>query len=272
MTGKGRGSHSGRWRGGRRSGGADGLKGTRPRLAPPLIQPDGRFSRIRLSAGASTAGLAPAVAVNLAVPGTLGGVYIRLPWPSPVPLLFLSRAPPVPRLHSPSVRLSAESSRRCGTPTTPAALTLQGAARLSVILSVLFILSEGAFDAAHCRCNRIVQPVSCFRVPPHGFFPVTAFGREQSHSIGGTSIRVPSRCRFNSAHPISEAGHDPAHAPPRPTKAGEGRGADRGAGPSFVRPAGAGNGIAARCPYPLQAFRLKTAQGLPSRSGQLGDR
>ncbi len=96
MTGKGRGSHSGRWRGGRRSGGADGLKGTRPRLAPPLIQPDGRFSRIRLYAGASTAGLAPAVAVNLAVPGTLGGVYIRLPWPSPVPLLFLSRAPQCP--------------------------------------------------------------------------------------------------------------------------------------------------------------------------------
>jgi hypothetical protein len=48
------------------------------RLAPPLIKPDERFSRIRLSEGASTAGLAPAVTVNLAAPETFSGVNIQV--------------------------------------------------------------------------------------------------------------------------------------------------------------------------------------------------
>ena len=63
-----------------RVGGADGLRGTwaNDRLAPPLIKPDGRFSRIRLSEGASTAGLVPAVTVNLAVLETLSGVHIQV--------------------------------------------------------------------------------------------------------------------------------------------------------------------------------------------------
>ena len=48
------------------------------RLTPPLIKPDRRFSRIRLSEGASTTGLAPAVTVNLAAPETFGGVNIQV--------------------------------------------------------------------------------------------------------------------------------------------------------------------------------------------------
>jgi len=48
------------------------------RHAPPLIKPDERFSRIRLSEGASTAGLAPAVIVNLAAPETFSGVNIQV--------------------------------------------------------------------------------------------------------------------------------------------------------------------------------------------------
>ena len=83
-----------------RVGGADGLKRHKAndRLAPPLIKPDERFSRIRLSEGASTAGLAPAVTVNLAAPETFSGVNIEvaLAIPSPVPGSFHAHpsAPP----------------------------------------------------------------------------------------------------------------------------------------------------------------------------------
>jgi hypothetical protein len=49
---------------------------------------------------------------------------------------------------------------------------------------------RGSLDEVHCRCNRSVQSVSCFQVPPRGFFPDTAFGREQSNSTGGTLTRV----------------------------------------------------------------------------------
>ena len=52
-----------------------------------------------------------------------------------------------------------------------AAFAVQVATRLSVIY-----LFGGSFNKVHCRYNRIVQPVSCFRVPPHGFFPDPAFG------------------------------------------------------------------------------------------------
>ncbi len=52
-----------------------------------------------------------------------------------------------------------------------AAFAVQVATRLSVIY-----LFGGSFNEVHCRYNRIVQPVSCFRVPPHGFFPDPAFG------------------------------------------------------------------------------------------------
>ena len=68
------------------------------RLAPPLIKPDGRFSRIRLSEGASSAGLAPAVTVNLAAPETFSGVNIQvaLAISSPVAVSFHAHpsAPP----------------------------------------------------------------------------------------------------------------------------------------------------------------------------------
>ena len=106
-----------------RVGGADGLKRHKAndRLAPPLIKPDGRFSRIRLSEGASTVGLAPTVTVNLAAPETLAEFLSRSPWPSPVPLLVPFTRTQVPRLRSPSVLLSDGSTLLRGTPTTPAA-------------------------------------------------------------------------------------------------------------------------------------------------------
>ena len=93
------------------------------RHTPPLIKPDGRFSRIRLSEGASTAGLAPAVTVNLAAPETLAEFLSKLPWPSPVPLRVPFTRTQVPRLRSPSVLLSDGSSLLRRTPTTPAVRT-----------------------------------------------------------------------------------------------------------------------------------------------------
>ena len=78
-----------------------------------------------------------------------------------------------------------------------AAFAVQVATRLSVIY-----LFGGSFNKVHCRYNRIVQPVSCFRVPPHDFSPDTAFGREQSNSTGETHTRVAFS--FTSAHPNSE--------------------------------------------------------------------
>ena len=56
--------------------------------------------------------------------------------------------------------------------------------------SALGALFRGSLDGVHCRCNRTVQSGSCFRVPPHGFFPDPAFGREQSNSTGGTLTRM----------------------------------------------------------------------------------
>jgi hypothetical protein len=53
--------------------------------------------------------------------------------------------------------------------------------------------SRGSFDEIHGRCHRTVQSGSCFRVRPRGFFPDAAFGREPSHSTGGTRTRVDSR-------------------------------------------------------------------------------
>ena len=109
----------------RRVGGADGLKRPKAndRLTPPLIKPDGRFSRIRLSEGASTAGLAPAVTVNLAAPETWAEFIARSPWPSPVPLRVPFTRTQVPRLRSPPVMLSGRSTLLRRTPTAPAART-----------------------------------------------------------------------------------------------------------------------------------------------------
>ena len=61
-----------------------------------------------------------------------------------------------------------------------------------------FSVSWAALDEVHYRCDRTVQTASCFRVPPRGLFPDSAFGREQSNSTGGTRTRVaPS---FTGAH------------------------------------------------------------------------
>ena len=91
------------------------------RLAPPLIKPDGRFSRIRLSEGSSTAGFAPAVTVDITAPESLWELLSKLPWPSPDPLPSRLTRTQVPRLRSPSVLLSDGSSLLRRTPTTPAA-------------------------------------------------------------------------------------------------------------------------------------------------------
>jgi hypothetical protein len=57
---------------------------------------------------------------------------------------------------------------------------------------------------------RIVQPGSCFRVRPRGFFPDPAFGREPSHSTGGTRARVATS--FTGARRNDSDGWPAKHA------------------------------------------------------------
>ena len=106
-----------------RVGGADGLKRHKAndRLAPPLLKPDGRFSRLRLSEGSSTGGLAPPATVTLAAPESSLEFLSRLPRPSPDPSPCPVTRTQVPRLRSPPVMLSGRSSLLRGTPTSPAA-------------------------------------------------------------------------------------------------------------------------------------------------------
>ena len=77
-----------------------------------------------------------------------------------------------------------------------AAFAVQVAARLSVI----------CFEARQMRFTVVAtgqfSSESCFRVRPRGFFPDSAFGREQFNSTGGTHTRVAFS--FTGAHPKSE--------------------------------------------------------------------
>ena len=81
-------------------------------------------------------------------------------------------------------------------------MTAPGSLRRSGSGSALGSLFRGSFDEVHCRCDRTVQSESCFRVQPRGFFPDSAFGREQSNSTGGTHTRVATS--FTGAHPKNE--------------------------------------------------------------------
>ena len=74
----------------------------------------------------------------------------------------------------------------CGNPTAPAAFIVRAADRLSGLF-----VSE-AFDEVHLCCNRAVQPASCFRVRPHGFFADAAFGHEQSNSFPARNACGPT--------------------------------------------------------------------------------
>jgi hypothetical protein len=57
-------------------------------------------------------------------------------------------------------------------------------------------------DEVHFRYGLLVQTMPRLRLRPRGFIPDIAFGREPSHSTGGTFTRVDAR--FPSAHPKTE--------------------------------------------------------------------
>ena len=80
--------------------------------------------------------------------------------------------------------------RRDFAPPRDCLIVAQGSLRRLASGSALGALFRGSLDGVHLRCNRTVQSESCFRVPPRGFFPDPAFGREQSNSTGRTRTRM----------------------------------------------------------------------------------